>query len=102
MSEALLAGAVLMAFLGCACLALSQERHWTVSTGKPPISELAQRNAGLLLLAGSLGLSVARDGFTFAILFWPLIVGVGAIATSATLTWRPWLLRPLALLFNRA
>lgn len=102
MTEVLLAGTVFMAVLGCACLALSQERHWQVVTGETTNSGSAQRNAGLLLLSGSLCLSIVRDSIAFAILFWPLMLGAGAMATVAALTWSPWLLRPLTRFFNRA
>jgi hypothetical protein len=100
MTAALFLAAAFTAWLGCACLALSQERHWKAVTGGAPPRTKSLRITGWLLVAASLALCIARDGGSFAALMWPLLLAGGALATAALLTWRPAWLRPLAWAFG--
>lgn len=91
----LAAGASLV---GCACLALSQDRHRLAVAGDrrhPPRTPGHTRSLGWYLLAASLLACTLRDGGAFAALLWPLLVGASAFAVALTLTYRPELLRPL-------
>lgn len=101
MSLGLLAAAALATSLGCACLALSQDRHWKTVTAAPRRPALPLRLAGFALLGSSLAACIARDGGGFAALMWPLLFAAGALATAALLTWRPAALRPVARVFAR-
>lgn len=95
MSATLLVGAVLAAFLGSALLALSQKRHWLAVTGALLRTNWPMRSLGWVMISTSLVLAVLRDGPSFAILFWPMLVGLGAMVTSAILTWMPSALKPV-------
>ncbi|MCU0949185.1 MAG: DUF3325 domain-containing protein [Porphyrobacter sp.] len=96
MSTLLFIAALLSALGGCIALALSQQRHWEAVMGCTAVPRRWLRAAGWSLIAASLAAVVARDGVSFGILVWPMVIGVAALATAATLSWRPRLLRPLA------
>lgn len=96
MNTALLIGAILAATLGSAMLALSQQRHWKAVTGLTTPAGKLPRRLGWLLLAASLVLVILRDGASFGVLFWPMLVGLGALLTAAALTWAPGWMKPLA------
>lgn len=100
MNLLLLIIACVAAFLGWACLALSQERHWqaVTSISSPPNVSLRRVGSFLIMLSGLLVL--ARDGLSFGVLFWPLLLGATALFLPAILAWRPSLLRPLASAFS--
>jgi hypothetical protein len=91
--------AVISAIVGCALLALSQERHWKAVTGKAQGAGQRFRLAGWLLLIASLVCCILCDGASFAALLWPLLAMLAAFAVAAALTWRPALLHPLASMF---
>jgi hypothetical protein len=98
---ALLLATVALAAFAFACLALSQERHWRAVLGVavpagPPAASL--RISGFVLLAGSLGLALLRDGPSFGILLWSVLVSAAAIAVVAILTWNPNRLRLVAVI----
>ncbi len=101
MSVVLLVGALLAATFGSALLALSQQRHWhaVMGTSAPPGG--LPRRLGWLLIAASLVLVLLRDGASFGALFWPLLIGLGAMLTAAALTWAPGAMKPLAKWFVR-
>jgi len=92
----LLICAAFSAMLGFANLALSQDRHWegTGMPGSPPVVRL--RRIGAALIAGSAFLILVRDGVSFAILFWPLLVGCMALLSLVVLTWHPRLFQLIA------
>lgn len=81
--------------LGFACLALSMPRHWRDVTGEvalPAGRVTALRALGYLALAGSLALTLLRDGVSFGSVLWVLVLTAGAATVTFTLTWRPaWL-----------
>ena len=86
-------------YLGFALLALSQDRNWELVTGQrdvPAGRAVALRIAGYGLLAAALPLALARDGASFGSILWGVGLSLAALATVATLTWRPAWLRPLA------
>lgn len=100
MAELLLAAA--SAWLGFACLALSQPQHWRAVTAEaqaaPPRPALL-RPAGYLALALALALCLARDGVSFGSILWVLLLAVDAALVVFTLSWRPrWLAAAVRLL----
>lgn len=100
MPEAILLVLIFAAcYLGFALLALSQDRNWELVTGQrdvPAGRAVALRIAGYGLLAAGLPLALARDGASFGSILWGVGLSLAALATVATLTWRPAWLRPLA------
>ncbi len=92
--------AALAALLGCAALALSQERHWKAVAMRASPPPRAVRPLGWALVTASLACCIACDGASFAALLWPLLVGGAALGVAAALTWRPALLRPITALFG--
>ena len=90
----------LAALGGCLALALSQHRHWQAATRNGSLPPRWARRSGWSLTAASLGLLIMRDGVSFAMLFGPLLIGVGALITVAILTLKPAILAPLAKLLN--
>lgn len=96
MSVLLLLGAILSAQLGCTMLALSQERHWRRVTNHTAEPGKVLRRAGWLLIATSLVMAILRDGPSFAVLSWPMHLGLSALITTAVLTWKPEVMKPFA------
>lgn len=91
----LLLGVFVTAWLGFACLALSQGRHWrqVVGTTSPRRGRVRLlRGVGAGLLTGSLALALLRDGASFGSLLWATVLSFAALALAFTLAWRPqWL-----------
>ena len=100
MTAVLLIAAAFITLAGSVLLALSQPRHWQAVMGREPRPARGPRPAGWLLLGLSLTLTILRDGVSFGILLWPLLIGLGALTTAMLLTWAPWALRPLASWFR--
>ena len=92
----LLIAAWLVGLGGCLALALSQHRHWQAATRRGSLPPRWARRSGWGLIATSLGLLIMRDGVSFAMLFWPLLIGAGAFVTAGLLSLKPTLLSPLA------
>lgn len=94
-----MAAACLLALLGFALLALSQERHFTDVCPHflpAPRSSKTQRALGFLAIASGLPLCVAAQGASFGSLLWAMLLTAAAMAVAFTLTWWPHWLRPLA------
>src|SRR5262245_28544974 len=91
--------AILSALSGMGCLALAMEVHWrqVSDSARTRGSAIATRWIGYLLLTASLGCCLVADRPTMAVLVWMVLLAVAAIAIACTLSWRPRLLRPLAL-----
>lgn len=89
-------------YLGFACLALNQQRHW-ISVVQQPIAshDRVLRGIGIALLVLSYALSIGRDGWSFGSVLWCTSITIGAIAVVFALSWYPRWLRPLAGLFQR-
>lgn len=96
MSMVLLIAAGLAGLGGCLALALSQHRHWQAAMRSGSLPPRWARRLGWSLIAASLGLLIMRDGASFAMLFWPLLIGAGALLTAGLLSWKPTLLSPLS------
>jgi Protein of unknown function (DUF3325) len=96
MSAVLFIAALAFSLGGCIALALSQQRNWEAVMGRAARPQRWLRTAGWSLTAVSLAAVIAGDGLSFGALVWPMLSGAAALATAATLTWRPRLLRPLA------
>lgn len=81
-----------LCYLAFAALALTVERHWRdlVESRHPPPRRtvLRLRLAAALCLGAALSLAVRDSGPGFGILMWVLTLTAGAIAVSATITWR--------------
>ncbi|MDO8974505.1 DUF3325 domain-containing protein [Reyranella sp.] len=104
MQAVLIAAVLAVSYLGFAFLALSQDRHWLHFSGErhcPPRIARSLRIAGYALLIVGLGLALFRDGAGFGSLVWGTTLTVGSFAVVCTLTWRPYWLRPLALVCQR-
>ena len=97
----LLVGIPTAAYLGFALLALGQGRQWRRTSSVPAPDRIrisVLRLLGSAGLALSLTLSLLRDGPGFGGLLWATVVSLAALAVAFTLTWRPALLRPLAVM----
>lgn len=80
-------------------MALSQRRHRhaVYASGEfSPAVTLAIRRLGFLLLAAAAIGAIWRDGVGFGLLLWACTLSVTALATAATLAFKPGILRPLA------
>lgn len=89
MSTALFVISLFVAIGGCLSLALSQRRHWQAvpsSTSRPP---KPLRLVGWTLISLSLVIVIFRDGASFGVLVWPLLIGFASLVTVATLIWIP-------------
>lgn len=85
----------------CACLALSQLRHWrTLGDRTSPPTALGI--AGWVLLFAGLIACVVADGGSFAALMWPLMFASSAFLVAMALSYRPQLLLPLARVVRRS
>lgn len=86
-------------YLGFALIALTQDQH------RKRVAERAgrqgararrmQRIAGSAMLACGLGVAMLIERADFASLLWILSVTLGAQLVTATLAWRPAMLRPM-------
>ncbi len=87
-----------LALLGGVLLALSQSRNWRVVTGdrNAPPKARSMRRLGWLLALGALAPCVMRDGWSFAALLWPLVLGVAALLVAMTLSFCPHWMKPVA------
>lgn len=91
--------AALLAGLGFAWLALSQERHHERVGGHLPVSPRAlwtRRVIGFVSVALVLPLCTASQGASFGSLLWTMLLSAAAMAVAFTLAWRPHWLRWLA------
>lgn len=100
MREALmLALAAVVSLAGFCVLALGQERHWQVVTGRDKHARLPGgrlRAAGLAAQASSCALFVLAQGPGFGPLLWATSMTGVAMLVAFALTWRPQWLRPVA------
>jgi ABC-type Co2+ transport system permease subunit len=91
--------ALLLALLGFALLALSQERHlariFKQNQHLAPNSR-AQRATSFIAISLSLPACITSQGAGFGSLLWGVLICAAAMAIAFTLTWRPQWLRPLA------
>lgn len=86
-------------YLGLACLALSQQRHWQQVTTAPvpaPRPNRLLRTIGALLLGASLLPALFHEGADFGAVMWVMTLIMAGIVVTFTLSWKPALLRPLA------
>lgn len=89
--------ACLAGTVGMGWLALSQARNWrAVMTGSMP-GKVARwfRIAGWSAIFASLILCILRDGGSFAVILWPLILAVSAFVIAMALTYKPAVLKVL-------
>ncbi|MEM9618390.1 MAG: DUF3325 family protein [Pseudomonadota bacterium] len=84
--------AVLSAFLGCGCLALSQEKHWRriISAAQSGAkAKICLKCAGWALVSFSLVFCVLRDGASFAVLLWPMLMAAAGMSAAMALALMP-------------
>ncbi|MBL8551612.1 MAG: DUF3325 domain-containing protein [Hyphomonadaceae bacterium] len=96
-------------YAGFVLLALAMSRHWRGVLGREGApatprsgAALALRAMAVALLGGCLWLVVHADGPSFGATLWVVLLTLGALATVATLTWRPAWVRPLARMLHGA
>jgi hypothetical protein len=94
MSEAaLLVLAALVTAAGMCLFALAMPTHWAqVAGARAPLSPPQQRRlrqAGALALVASLGLCLAADHPTMAVLVWVMLLAVSASGVAMWLSRRP-------------
>jgi Protein of unknown function (DUF3325) len=93
---------LLLAYAGCVAgfgwLALAMETHWQqVRGGSPPAGRHWLRGLGAGALLLSLAACLRADHATMAALVWVMMLAAAAMTVSFSLSWRPKLLLPLAL-----
>ncbi|MFT7773938.1 DUF3325 domain-containing protein [Roseateles sp.] len=82
-----LAGALLLAVLGMACLALSLEAHWAQVRGRGDPPRRVLRVLGWAGLAASLAACLVADHGTMAALVWPMTLAAAAVMVAFTFSW---------------
>ena len=94
----LLAAALATCLAGMGWLALAMPAHAQQVWGAPPSPVAARilRVLGALALAVSLGLCLAADHASMAVLVWVMALAVAALAVAFLLAWRSRWLRVLA------
>lgn len=94
--------ASLSALIGCALLAVSQERNSRKVQGEPMQKKSAKiaRSAGCAVLCAAFVFCLISEGVSFAVLLWPLLLTVGAFLTTMVLAYRPSLLKPLTVFLS--
>lgn len=95
----LFAALILALLVGFALLALSQDRHRRAVGITTPLSHTATlivRTLGFGLIALALPLALWREGPGFGSLLWACLLTAAAFTVTATLSWKPHWLRPLA------
>ena len=97
MSVMLLILAFMCSLVGCAYLAISQDRNFRLvqddANRRAPSRKL--RPLGFVLLFLALCGCLLRDGVSFAALLWPLMLGISAVVVAQILSFRPAFLKPL-------
>jgi hypothetical protein len=95
MATLLLLFASLAGYSGFACLALAMPEHWA-NAGGDPDGQATRRHrlrlSGAMMLCMACAVCIWRDGASFGILLWTLLMSASAIAVTFTLTWYPQLL----------
>ena len=99
MPEVLSLAACLLALLGFAGLALSQDRHFTRVCGSNwPAARIPRAQRAISLIAAGLGLPIciAAHGASFGSLLWALLLPAAAMTIALVLSYCPRWLQPLA------
>ena len=84
----LLLAVAAVSYVAFVSLAASQQRHWRAVMGDRGYSRALAASLRLLaaiLLAGSYGIALLRDGPSFGTLLWMCMMTVAALATISTL-----------------
>jgi hypothetical protein len=100
-SLACFALAFVFAMAGLAALSVSQTRNWRKVMGTAAAAPKNARRTGWALLIAALIPCVIHDGVAFAVLVWPLMLAVAALANAMTLTFCPGMLTPIAARFRQ-
>lgn len=96
---ALLLAGFAASWLGFALLASSQAQHRkAIAVTRLPSAQqrLIQRGAGGLLLLFALVPTYLRDGPSFGVVLWLLLLSLAAMTLALMLAWRPGCLSPIA------
>lgn len=89
--------AMLLSVIGCGYYALSQSHHWkaVVTPSVPNVKQTRMKRLSFISLSASLVLYIVVDGLGFAVIFWPLSIGLGIFCIAMILAFRPTLLKVL-------
>ena len=92
---ALLLLGMMTALLGGVFLALSQARNWRTVMGAPPVKFTSRAASGIgwVFVLLSLVVCVVRDGWGFAAILWPMLLGSASGIIALILAFRPASLR---------
>lgn len=93
--------ALAFALAGCAALAVSQIRNWRKVMGTAAAAPKSARRTGWALSIAALIPCVIHDGVAFAMLVWPLMLAVAALAIAMALAYHPRILTPIAARFRQ-
>lgn len=93
-----LAAAQVTCIIGMGWLALAMQSHWEQvrKDAHSRKSSMVLRWLGAAMLVVSLGLCLAADHASMAILVWVMVLAASALVIAFTLTWRPQWLRVLS------
>lgn len=89
--------AMLLSIIGCGYYALSQSQHRkvVVTSSVLPLKQARLKLLSLLALSASLVLYIVEGGLEFAVILWPLSIGLGIFCIAMILAFRPTMLRIL-------
>jgi hypothetical protein len=91
-----LLGALFATLAGMAWIALAMPAHWQQVFGSKRLSTLKQsglRLSGACALCTALGLCLAADHISMAVLVWFMLLTMASVLVASTLSWRPTWLR---------
>lgn len=91
--------AYLSGVAGLGWMALAMEPHWQQLRGAQPLTRGVARSLRVLGTVGialSLAICLRVDHASMAVLVWVMVLAAAALTVAFTLSWRPWLLAPLA------
>jgi hypothetical protein len=96
-NELLIGVAMLLTIVGCGYYALSQNQHWkaVTKTRVLPFKQTRLQIFSLFALSTSLVLYIIEEGLGFALILWPLSIGLGIFSVAMILAFRPTLLKIL-------
>ncbi|MBL4670620.1 MAG: DUF3325 domain-containing protein [Arenicella sp.] len=86
--------AIGLTLAGCVSLALSQNRNWQniTETNLSSSTQRLIRTTGWVLLCIAFMICSARDGVSFAIILWLLLIGISSFIVAMILSFKPSLM----------
>ena len=94
--------AIAFTLIACASLAVSQNRNWKNIAESPilPATQKLIRRIGWALLSIAFIICIARDGISFAILLWLLLIGISSLTIAMILSFKACLLKPFIRIYS--